>query len=122
MSDIRLDTVSGDLEIIEGNPSLTITVDAIRQHLSQRLKTFLGEWFLDSRIGVPYFQHILQKNPNPVVVDAVLKKEIIQTPGVEELIQFDVDIDEATREASLIFRVKTIAGEVQFSQLLGVIG
>ena len=84
MSDIKLDESTGDLELDTGDLQLTTGADAVRQHLQQRLRTFRGEWFLDLSTGVPYYQDILKKNPNPLVVDGVLKDAVLSTPGVIE--------------------------------------
>ena len=89
---------------------LVTDADAIRQHLMQRLKTFMGEWFLDLRIGVPYLQHVMVKNPSPVVLDSVFKAEIINTPGVTELLAFDLRIDAAARQLQVDFKVR-VAGD-----------
>jgi len=118
MSDIRLST-QGDIELVNGDLSLTQGADAIVQHLKQRLKTFLGEWFLDNRVGIPYFQQILIKNPDPLVLDTIFKSVVLNTPGVQELIEFDIDLEVATRIMTLTFRARTIDGEIDFSQVLG---
>lgn len=108
-NDIELDAV--DLKTIEGE-------DAITQHLGQRLKTFLGEWFLDTRIGIGYFQLILKKNPDPVVVDTILKDAVINTPGVLQLLSWDLDVDNALRELTLTFRAQTSTGILNFSEVI----
>ena len=120
MSDIRIDTDTGDIEIIEGELSLTSGTDAIRQHLKQRLNTYFREWFLDQRIGIPYFEHILKKNPVPSVIDSIFKREILTTPGVIELIEFNLDFEPGLRELSLSFKARVIDGIVDFTEILGV--
>lgn len=120
MSDLNLDLLTGDAILDEGNFELNSGIDAVRQHLKQRLQTFLGEWFLDNRVGVPYYEHILIKNPNPSVLDTVFKSVILNTPGILELIEFDIDLDEATRQMTLVFKANTVDGEIDFSQVLGV--
>lgn len=115
MSDLKL--TDGDIEL-EGNDFiLTERIEAIQQHLSQRLKTFLEEWFLDKRIGIAYLQQILKKNPDPVVVDSILKKEIINTPGVTELTRFAIDIS-SSREMTLNFSAKSTDGPINFSEAI----
>ena len=115
MSDLKL--TDGDIEL-EGNDFvLTTGTEAIQQHLSQRLKTFLEEWFLDKRIGIAYLQQILKKNPDPVVVDSILKKEIINTPGVVELTRFVIDVS-SSRVMTLNFSAKTSDGVINFSEAI----
>jgi hypothetical protein len=115
--DILLDETTGDISLTGSDMLLTSGQEAIEQHLRQRLQTFFGEWFLDSRIGIPYFQQILKKNPNFTVVDSLLKKEIIETSGVEELIKFELNLDNPVRELIVEFEARTIEGDViTFSQ------
>lgn len=122
MSDIKLkdtDLDNWELEIINGDLAITAGSEAVRQHLKQRLQTFLGEWFLDARIGVPYYEHVLVKNPDPIVLDTIFKSVILNTPGVEKLNQFDIDVESSTRTMTLIFSVETAAGRIDFSEVIG---
>lgn len=114
MSDIKLNT-DGDVDISQPDLQLTTGTNAIDQHLKQRLKMFLGEWFLDNRIGLPYFQHILKKNPDPIVIDSVYKRQILTTPGILELLSFDLDLDIPTRQLTVSFKAKTSEGVLDFS-------
>lgn len=116
MADIKLDS-DGDIFLNINDLELTSGLEAKAQHLAQRLNTFLGEWFLDLRVGVAYFQQILIKNPNSAIVDSVLKKEILNTPGILELTSFDLDIA-TNRELTLSFRAITEEGEINFSEVV----
>ena len=118
MSDIQINTATEDIELVGNDFVLTEGVDAIKQHLSQRLKTFLNEWFLDNRIGVPYFEHVLKKNFDAVVVDTVFKKVIIDTPGVLELLAFSADLDNSARTLNITFKARTSEGIINFSEVL----
>ena len=111
MSDLTLDS-TGDLFLDEIDLVLNSGQEAIQQHMSQRLRTFVGEWFLNLTVGVPYYQQILVKNPDPVIVDSVLKKEIIDTPGTKRLLDFDLDVDTTSRLLTLAFKAETIEGSV----------
>lgn len=102
MSDIAinnfndLDLTDGDLRIVDGS-------DAITQHLRIRLRSVKGEWFLDTRIGVPYFEEIFKKTPNLVVVRGVYSRVIRETPGVISLDDLTLTLDGATRVLRLDF-------------------
>ena len=113
MSDIKLNS-NWDIDIDNGDLSLTEGREGVQQHWAQRLKTFFGEWFLNTKIGVPYFQHILKKNYNPVIVDSVLKKETIETPGIIRITKFELDIETTTRELTLIARASSEDGVIDF--------
>lgn len=118
MSDLQINTPTEDIELVGNDLALTTEVAAIQQHLSQRLKTFLNEWFIDKRIGIPYFEHILKKNFDPVIVDTLFKREIITTPGVLELLRFDADLDKNSRTLQVTFKARTSEGVINFSEEL----
>ena len=118
MSDILLDTTTDDISITNGKISLVSGTDEIRQLLEQRLRTFRSEWFLDLTVGVPYYEGILVKRPNPNLVRSLLLDEVINTPGVLEVLEFDIEIDNSTRELSVDFRVRVEDDIINFSEVL----
>lgn len=127
MSSLQLvnDAVSafnGDLAVVNNSLVLVDGADAIRQHLQVRFGLFLGEWFLDEELGVPWFRDVLVKNPSFIVVQETLKGVVLDTPGVLELEQFSFEYDNATRVATLDFRCLTTEGFIDFSQEVEVGG
>ncbi len=111
MADLLLDTTTGDLDLTSGGLELVDGADAVAQHLRIRLRTVLGSWFLDTRIGVPYFERILVKNPDTNLVRRILNEAIVDTPGVSEVRDFNLDYDGATRIATVTFVAVTDLGE-----------
>jgi len=111
--DIKLDT-NWDIEIANSDLSLTEGREGIQQHLSQRLKTFFGEYFLNNKIGVPYLQQICVKGYNPIVVDSILKNVVINTPGIIRITKWNILIDRSLRQLYLIFRASTDDGIIDF--------
>ncbi len=111
MSDIKLND-SWDIDVSGTDLVLTSGREAIAQHIAQRLKTFTGEWFMDTRLGIPYFQQVFKKQPNMTVLDTIFKSEIVNTPGVLELTAFYIGIDRKTRELSISFSARTEDGPV----------
>jgi len=116
MSDLELDD-NGDIFVENGDLSMTMGVDAIAQCVSQRLKTFLGEYFLDSREGIPWIQQILKKGADPVIIDSVIKRTIVQSPGVLQITEFSLLIDRSTRELQIQFKADSVDGEIEFSEV-----
>ncbi len=103
--------------VIQNNDATLITGrDEIAQVLRQELRVFLGEWFLDTAEGIPYFQEILKKNPNPSTVDAIFKNKILSTPGVIELLSYSLEIN--GRNLSLSFSASTQEGIIDFNEVL----
>lgn len=115
--DIKLDA-NGDLDASTGTFVIISGADAIRQSLRIRLQFFLGEWFLDQRLGVPYYERILVKNPSTNVVRSILREAILETPGVIETTAFRTDYDNAARRMTVTFsaRVEGSDAPLDFSE------
>lgn len=99
----------GDLVLVDGR-------EAISQHLRLRLSMFKGEWFLDQRVGIPYFQSILVKNPNLAVVRGIYSKAITTTPGVTAVDKLEVILDHDTRRLRVSFTAQTSDGPVVYDE------
>lgn len=92
-----LQNTDGDVDFAQG---LRHTLDLhtfVRQQLSQTLNFFQGEWYLDLRLGVPYFRDVLGARPDVPLVRALLRRVAERTRGVEHVIRFPVRYDAATR-------------------------
>lgn len=116
MADIKM-TDDGDLQIDGGSLSLVTGLDGIKQDLIQKLRSFMGEWFLDLSDGVPYYQNILIKNPNPQVVESLLQDRILATPGVLEILSFNLEYDPALRKLTGAFDVRSEDGIINYESL-----
>lgn|SRR5690606_33060698 len=81
---------NGELAIVRG-------AEAVGQHVRQRLKTFSGEWFLDTAAGVPWLDEILGRGYDPALAEAVVKGEVLDTDGVTEITAFSVRFDRTRR-------------------------
>lgn len=107
--DILLDS-DGDIDITDNSASLVTEYEAIAQHLKIRLRTFLGEWFLDTRVGIPYYQEFLIKRPNKLVMDTRLREAILETPGITDLGPLEYSFDGANRTLAISFQATLDSG------------
>lgn len=112
MSDILQDA-NGDILIVNNTPAIVEGLQEISQRITQRLRTFYGEWFLDNTRGVKYLEEILRKNPNETLRDSLLKDEIKGTPGVLELEAYLFAEDKTTRTGTITFKARTISGNIE---------
>lgn len=95
---LAIDPVTNDLCFDEtGAMKTVIDAHAVGQHVRQRLMTFKGEWFLDTRVGVPWLDQILGKGFNPALGEAVVKASILATAGVKAISDCSVTFGRATR-------------------------
>lgn len=116
--DLKLDT-NWDLELTADGSDLLLVdgVDAIAQDLTTRLRTFLGEWFLDKRVGMPYFQQILGQKPRLNLLNSIFANAILQTPGIIGPINdLVIEFDGVTRNLSVSFRCDTVEGELTYNE------
>jgi hypothetical protein len=78
--------------------------------LYNRLQFFLGEWFLDQRQGIPYFQEILVKNPDRAVIVRLLRRVILSVPVIASVPVVELEYDPKTRKASFYFEALAADG------------
>ncbi len=71
------------------------------QRLHENLCFFLGEWFLDQRLGLPYFEQIIGQKPDLGLIDTLYRRAIQATPGVAVIKQLKLAFDRATRALSV---------------------
>lgn len=104
--------------VIENNRfSLVEGSNYVEQKLKFNLQTFLGECFSNTTIGTPYFQEILGKKNNLPQIEALIKDEIIKTPGVINLTFFELDYDNNTRKLLVSFSVESEEGIININEL-----
>lgn len=110
--DLKIDETTGDVALDGNDLALVSDGEAVAQAVRQRLRTFLGEWFADLTVGVPWMQSVFVKNPNLVGVRAAIRSTIVNTPGIATLVTFSQTFDAATRTLSVAFSATTDTGEL----------
>lgn len=96
---------TNDLDLsVGGTPRLIDGTDAAAQQIRIRLRFFLGEWFLDQRLGIPYYQQILGHKSRPKLLEDAMRRAIVTTPGVARLLTLSTSFDGHTRAVSVSFR------------------
>jgi len=114
---IELDE-TGDWKIEKGKVKFVSGQDEIKQILTVRFKTFLGEWFLDIRKGRPWFSKVFKKNPNPAEVEAMAIDTIVSSPGVTGIVSLNLEVEKVTRKLKIDFEATTIDGNINFSEVV----
>lgn len=109
MSELKLDA-SNDLALTDFNFVIIDGEENVAQRVKTNLQVFLGEWFLDTTRGVPYYQTILLKNPDSLLVEFELKKTITDTDSIARLKEFTMDFNNSLRELTVTFTAQTDEG------------
>lgn len=105
--DLLLNPDTNDLVFVNGQAPVTQLLTVIvAQRLKITLYTFLGEWFLDTTVGVPYFQQIFGKVRTKATIDLIFQRIISGDPDVIEILSFESSLTSGTRGYSMTFQVR----------------
>ena len=102
-------TQTGDLALVfnaRGKMNLRVERDEVIAgaiKIRNRFVLYLGEWFKDTRIGVPYFQLVFRKNPDLAVVRRLFQRVIASVPIVSSVGPIVLTFDPTTRNLSMEF-------------------
>lgn len=93
--DLSLD--AGTVEVV------TDLAEEVAQRLRIRLQFFKGEWFLDTREGIPYFQTVLVKGTSEQTIRAIFSQVVRSTAGILSLDTLTTSFAPPSRTLSLDF-------------------
>jgi len=103
-------TTTNDLVIASGRLLVISGPDATAQKLQTAFQLVKGEWFLDTRVGVPYWDLARIKNPDEEVLRRLFRRVIKSVQGVGTIDALSLALDRATRQLSFSFRVTHDSG------------
>lgn len=106
-----------DLDLL-GQTSFVDGADRIAQQINITLLAFLGEWFLDTTFGVPYFEDVLVKAPDRASIEAIFRARIRAVPGVNRVRALDLQIERQLRVLRVAYDADTAAGRLERVVLL----
>nr|WP_282554553.1 hypothetical protein [Providencia stuartii] len=79
-----------------GRADYNIHSEAIAQSVLTRLLSLKQDWFLNREHGIKWFDY-LRKNPNLIAMEAEIKASVLNTQGVEQITEFDIQLNPDTR-------------------------
>jgi hypothetical protein len=107
---VRRNDSNNDWTFGRGRASYAATSESVAQRVKTRLQSFFKDWFLDLDHGLPWFARV-EKPADLPRVEADVKRCILETPGVEALLAFDMTLDPDTRHMVINVAVRDIYGE-----------
>lgn len=112
ISTTKLDPTTGD-EYHENGRSVVIEgIEAIRQTVLSRVRTFYGEVFTDTTKGVQWIQRILAvKGVDSADVGGILRREVLASPEIVSCGIVEATIDDAARSVAVSFHAKASTGD-----------
>ncbi len=95
----------GDVDLSKG---LRFTPDLrtyVAQRLDENMSFFLGEYFLDQRLGMPYYEAIIGQKPDFSLLDTLYRQAARNTAGVAAVPNMQIGFDRTRRAAAVRFSV-----------------
>ncbi|XTZ36837.1 hypothetical protein ACQYRI_12595 [Salmonella enterica] len=96
------------------NTWLINTPETVTQAVKTRFELWRGQWFLDTTAGMPWMQSVLGKH-KPDTWGIIIRKYILETPGVKSIISFDTTINTSTRRIQFTAVIDTFYGTTTVS-------
>ena len=117
--DIKIND-DGELIVTDNDLELIENVEAIRQDIITRLRTFKGEAFLNKSLGIDYYYVVFNKQVNKETVDFHIRNIIKETQGVISVSGYMSRLDSATRTMTIsVAEIATVVGNFSFETDLG---
>lgn len=111
--------VRGDLKIVNrrfvritATGSLTAFGFRVAQSVRVHFRWWRGEWFLDTRRGVPYLEQILGERVSTATLRTLVRREALRVFGVAEVPTIVLERNAVTRRTTVNFEVLTTEGEL----------
>lgn len=119
--DIALSLSSGDAIFTNGPAVIGSSVISeaganVAQRLYIMLRTFAGEWYLNTEHGIPYFQSILGQKTTAQAIDLIFQQKILAETGVQEILEFSSSLS-TSRIYSMSFKVKASGLVVELTDI-----
>ena len=105
---------SGDIDLtaVDG-------LESVRQRIHQRLLMQRGEYYLDTRAGVPYVSDILRYNYDENLARRVIEEAILSVQDVDTVYNIQIDFNSSTRRLTFSCNVRTDFGETVLASTIG---
>ena len=114
MSDIKVDFDNNyELPIIDGDLVLVTGQEAIKQELIITFRTWLGEYFRHTTIGMDYKNIILRRGISQNIINSEIQRVLLSVTGVISIEDFEASVDSGLLSVSA--NIKTKDGEFPFT-------
>lgn len=103
---------NGNIDVSKRTLVITNEIVALKEHIQQKYSMFLGEYFLDRRLGIPYYENILIKQYNEINVETILKRVLFNIDDIYSINSFVLDFDDPERNLDVEFSCTTKFGDL----------
>jgi hypothetical protein len=113
MKDLLIEQQSNKFVVEDHRWRFTATrLEYTAQKVRHTISVFLGEWFMDRTIGIPYIPgEDVEKDMHRRMIETALQVRIGEVPGVDKFLSFTSSLDRAARILTVEFTVQLDTGE-----------
>lgn len=116
--DLAMDMATGDLVLRDGDVLLIDNAERVAQQILITLRFWLGEWFLDTKDGIPYLEYVLVKSPNLLHIRQIFTEAMEKVDGVR-VEKMNLVFDVKNRSLHVEYEVSTDYGLITRREVLG---
>lgn len=109
--DFEIDPVTLDRVLRDDDFAFVSGIRAIKQEIEIRLRTFAGEWFLDTTAGMPWLS--LPKPADLDEVRASVRGELLAVEGVQSVDALHASYEAATRRLRVEWTITASLGDLR---------
>lgn len=117
--DLAMDMATGDLVLRDGDVLLIDNAERVAQQILITLRFWLGEWFLDTKDGIPYLEYVLVKSPNLLHIRQIFTEAMEKVDGVRRVEKMNLVFDVKNRSLRVDYEVSTDYGLITRREVLG---
>ena len=117
--DLTMDMATGDLVLHDGDVLLIDNAERVAQHILITLRFWLGEWFLDTKDGIPYLEYVLVKSPNLLHIRQIFTEAMEKVDGVKRVEEMNLAFDVKNRSLRVDYEASTDYGLITRREVLG---
>ena len=117
--DLAMDMATGDLVLHDGDVLLIDNAERVAQQILITLRFWLGEWFLDTKDGIPYLEYVLVKSPNLLHIRQIFTEAMEKVDGVKRVEEMNLAFDIKNRSLHVDYEVSTDYGLITRREVLG---
>jgi len=113
MKSIAIDPYTANFVRENGHMRYTKSeLEFIAQKVRHELSLFLGEWFMDPGMGLPYIQGKIKKSEHRAILESAIRAKLISIEEVKNIIEFTPRYDKGERLLEVSFALDTKAGQL----------
>ena len=117
--DLAMNMATGDLVLRDGDVLLINNAERVAQQILITLRFWLGEWFLDTKDGIPYLEYVLVKSPNLLHIRQIFTEAMEKVDGVKRVEEMNLAFDVKNRSLRVDCEASTDYGLITRREVLG---